>query len=138
MANGGFPESLDWGSKAPGEECMKVENSAQRLSLISTPWSLVCRAHHGSVGEAKAARQHLLERYGGAVCRYLRKVLRDPDAAEEVFQEFALQLVHGQLRGANPRRGRFRNFVKGTLFHLIADYRKQQRQWPGPLPEDGA
>jgi hypothetical protein len=32
---------------------------------------------------------------------------------------------------------RFRNFVKGTLFHLVADYRKQQRRWPGPLPADG-
>jgi RNA polymerase sigma-70 factor (ECF subfamily) len=28
--------------------------------------------------------------------------------------------------------------VKGTLFHLVADYRKQQRQWPGPLPADNA
>jgi hypothetical protein len=28
--------------------------------------------------------------------------------------------------------------VKGTLFHLIADYRKQQRKWPGPLPDDAA
>src|SRR5262249_37404622 len=51
---------------------------------------------------------------------------------------FAVQLLHGDLRGANPQRGRFRDFVKGMLFHLVADYRKQQRQWPGPLPGDGA
>jgi RNA polymerase sigma-70 factor (ECF subfamily) len=107
-----------------------------RLNLISTLWSLVCRANHGSGEEASTARQQLLERYGDAVRRYLRKVLRDPDAADEVFQEFALQLVHGDLRGADPERGRFRNFVKGTLFHLIADYRKRQRKWPGPLPAD--
>src|SRR5207253_2799935 len=83
-------------------------------------------------------RQQLLERYGCAVQRYLRKVLRDPDAADEVFQEFALHLLHGDLRGADAKRGRFRNFVKGTLFHLIADYRKHQRKWPRPLPADGA
>src|SRR5262245_16419258 len=117
---------------------MKVENPEPRLSMISTPWSLVCRAHHGPSGEMTAARKHLLERYGGAVCRYLRKVLRDPDAAEDVFQQFALHLVHGDLCGADPQRGRFRNFVKGTLFHLIADYRKEQQRWPGPLPSDGA
>src|SRR5262249_10313621 len=70
--------------------------------------------------------------------RYLAKVLGDQDAADEVFQEFALQLLHGELHGANPKRGRFRNFVKGTLFHLIADYRKQRRKWPGPLPADDA
>jgi DNA-directed RNA polymerase specialized sigma24 family protein len=117
---------------------MKPEPPHQRLSLIATPWSLVCRAHHGPAGEAQAARQQLLERYGGAVQRYLRQALHDTDAADEVFQEFALQVVHGDLRGADPQRGRFRQFVKGTLFHLIADYRKQQRKWPGPLPNEGA
>ena len=93
---------------------------------------------HGPAEQVKAARQQLLERYGGAVQRYLRKLLHDADAAAEVFQEFALQLVHGDLRGANPERGRFRNFVKGTLFHLVADYRKQQRDWPRPLPDEDA
>jgi RNA polymerase sigma-70 factor (ECF subfamily) len=117
---------------------MEQGNPDQRLSRISTLWSLVCRANEGPAEAANAARQELLERYGGAVRRYLRKVLHDPDAADEVFQEFALRLVHGDLRGANPQRGRFRNFVKGTLFHLIADYRKQQREWPGPLPAAGA
>src|SRR5439155_18741071 len=93
---------------------------------------------HGPAEAATSARQQLLERYGAAVRRYLRKLLRDPDAADEVFQEFAFHLVHGDLRGADPRRGRFRNFVKGTLFHLIADYHKRQRKWPGPLPDEGA
>jgi RNA polymerase sigma-70 factor (ECF subfamily) len=117
---------------------MHPEGLHQRLDLISTLWSVVCRAHQGSAAATTSARQQLLERYGDAVRRYLRKVLRDSDAAEEVFQEFALRLVHGDLRGADPRRGRFRDFVKGTLFHLIADYRKEQREWPGPLPADVA
>jgi RNA polymerase sigma-70 factor (ECF subfamily) len=117
---------------------MQQQELHQRLSLIPTLWSLVDLAHHGPTEAANSAREQLLERYRGAVCRYLRKLLHDPDAADEVFQEFALQLVHGDLRGANPQRGRFRNFVKGTLFHLVADYRKQQRKWPGPLPADGA
>jgi RNA polymerase sigma-70 factor (ECF subfamily) len=117
---------------------MVQEATNQRLSLISTQWSLVCRAHHGPDEEVNAARRHLLERYGGAVRRYLRKLLRDPDAADEVFQEFALHLVHGDLGGADPGRGRFRQFVKGTLFHLVADYRKKKRRWPGRLPADGA
>jgi DNA-directed RNA polymerase specialized sigma24 family protein len=117
---------------------VKPKNPNQRLSLIPTLWSLVYRAHHGPAEAANSARQQLLERYRGAAYRYLRKLLREPDAADEVFQEFALQLVRGGLRGANPERGRFRNFVKGTLLHLVADYRKQQRAWPGPLPAEGA
>ncbi len=115
---------------------MKQQDPNQRLSRISTLWSLICQAHHGPAEAVNSARQELLERYGGAVQRYLRKVLHDPDAAAEVFQEFALQMVRGRLRGADPGRGRFRDFVKGTLFHLVADYRKRQRNWPGPLPAD--
>jgi len=104
------------------------------LNQISTLWSLVCRANQGPTEAAKSARQQLLERYGGAIRRYLRNVLNDKDAADEIFQEFALELCHGNLRGANPQRGRFRDFVKGTLLHLIADYRRQQRHWPQSLP----
>jgi RNA polymerase sigma-70 factor (ECF subfamily) len=110
----------------------------QRLSQIPTLWSLVFQAHRGPTEAAWPARRQLLERYGGAIQRYLRKVLRDPDAAAEVFQEFALQLLHGDLRGADPQRGRFRNYVKGTLFHLVADYRAAQRRRPAPLPDDSA
>jgi RNA polymerase sigma factor (sigma-70 family) len=117
---------------------MQPENINDRLSLISTLWSLVCRAHGGPAATAASARQQLLERYEGAIRRYLRKVVRDADAADEIAQEFALELLHGRLRGANPGRGRFRNFVKGTLFHLVADYHKERRGWPGPLPADDA
>ncbi len=117
---------------------MPRSNLDQRLSGISTLWSLVCQAHQGPDEAVTSARQQLLFRYGNAVKRYLRKVLHETDTADEVFQRFALRLLHGDLHGANPERGRFRNFVKGTLFHLIADYRKQQQRWPGPLPEEGA
>jgi RNA polymerase sigma factor (sigma-70 family) len=117
---------------------MNQENVSQRLNLISTQWSLVCRANHASAEDAESARQQLLERYRGAIRRYLRAVLHDADVADEIFQEFALDLLHGGLRGANPERGKFRNFVKGTLFHLIADYHRRQRTWPRPLPVDDA
>src|SRR5262249_55405560 len=92
-----------------------------RLSLIPTRWSLIDQAHHGPSEAAKSAREELLRRYEGAVKRYLRKVMRSDDDADEVFQEFAFRVLHGDLRGADPKRGRFRDFVKGTLFHLIAD-----------------
>ena len=91
---------------------MKQDHPNRRLGRISTPWPLVYRSNHAQAGEANAARHQLLARYGGAVRRSLRKVLRDADAADEVLQEFALQVVHGDLRGADPRRGRFRHFVR--------------------------
>jgi len=116
---------------------VQQENPDHRLSRIPTLWSLVYLAHHGPTGAQQSARRQLLDRYGDAVRRYLRKLLRDLNAADEVFQEFALRLLKGDFRGANAKRGRFCNFVKGVLFHLIADYHKQQERWPGPLPRDG-
>ena len=107
-----------------------------RLNEISTLWSVVLQANQDADEAARLAQRRLLERYGGAVRRYLLGALRDPDAAEELFQEFALLLVDGDLRGADRQRGRFRDFVKGVLFHLIERHHRQARRRPQALPPD--
>src|SRR5438093_7304269 len=92
-------------AEPPGVTAMHKESCAEQgicdrpLNLIPTLWSLVRRAHSDPLDEARAARRQLLERYGGAIRRYLRRLLHDPHAADEVFQEFALQLLQGDLRG---------------------------------------
>jgi RNA polymerase sigma-70 factor (ECF subfamily) len=111
--------------------------SDPRLSHISTLWTLVARAHQDPDSQVQAAQKALLERYGGAVRRYLLGALRDPDAAEDLFQEFAYRFLHGDLKGADSGRGRFRDYVKGVLFHLIADFHRQQKRRPLPLPPEG-
>jgi hypothetical protein len=97
------------------------------LSQIQTLWSMVERAHgdHTNVG---SAQQLLLDRYGGAVRRYALAALRDEDAADEVFQEFALKFVRGDFRGADPGRGRFRAFVKTIVYRLIVDYQRRKKK----------
>ena len=102
------------------------------LSQIQTLWTLVRQRHAGSAEKATAQRR-LIDRYGGAVLRYLRGALHDPNAAEEVFQEFAYRLLHGDLGGADPQRGRFRYFVKGVLFHMVADHHRRQQRQPRQL-----
>jgi RNA polymerase sigma-70 factor (ECF subfamily) len=72
------------------------------------------------------------------VRRYLLGALHDPDAADELFQEFALQFLRGGFRRADPEHGRFRNYLKSALFHLVAHYRRRQRRQPLPLREDAA
>ena len=103
------------------------------LSRIETLWSVVRRAHDGSKDNVRAAQQALLERYGGAVRKYLLASLRDADAADEVFQEFALRFARGDFRSADPARGRFRDFVKAALFHLIVDFRRLRGRRLQPL-----
>jgi RNA polymerase sigma factor (sigma-70 family) len=113
---------------------MDQESQHQRLGEISTLWGLIGVAAGSSPEAVGAAQEALLERYGGAVRRYLLGALRDPDAAAEVFQEFALRFVRGDLfRNASPERGRFRDFVITAVFHLIVDYQRRQRRRPCSL-----
>jgi RNA polymerase sigma-70 factor (ECF subfamily) len=112
-----------------------VEKTDQdRLSHISTLWMLVADAKGGPAEAVMAAQQELLRRYNRAVHRYLLDALRNHDAADELAQEFALRFLRGDCRGVNPERGRFRDFIKGVLCHLIIDYYRRQRTLPKPLP----
>lgn len=109
-----------------------------RLSRIDTLWSVVRKAH-GTGGEtARRAQELLFHRYSGAIRRYLLGALRNEDAADEVFQEFSLKLVGGAFQRADADHGRFRNFLKTSLFHLIVDHQRQQRRRGAerPLPAD--
>jgi RNA polymerase sigma-70 factor (ECF subfamily) len=104
---------------------MQPADSNRPLDGISTLWSVVSRAHGGATEEVSAAQQELLMRYGGAIHRYLLGALRDPDAADELAQEFALRFVRGDFRNVDPAHGRFRDFIKAVLIHLIADHHRR-------------
>jgi RNA polymerase sigma-70 factor (ECF subfamily) len=108
----------------------------QRLSQIGTLWSIVNRAGGPDDEDVTAARQRLLQRYGGAVKRYLLGALRDAEVADELTQEFALRFMDGKYSGADRERGRFRSFIKGVLAHLIADHFRRLQARPGALPLD--
>lgn len=114
----------------------------ERLSRIVTQWSIVRQAHDNDHADRNSAQQALLERYGGAVRRYLLASLRDADAADEVFQEFALRFVRGDLRSANPDHGKFRNFLRTIVSRMVVDHhrrgqrrRKHEKTAPTGLPQ---
>ena len=111
-----------------------MDDDNLHLSRIQTVWWMV-REAHGDHTAVQAAQQSLLTRYGGAVRRYALAALRDEDAADEVFQEFALRFVRGDFRQADPERGRFRAFVKTVVYRLIVDYqrRAKKRIREGPM-----
>ena len=108
----------------------------QRLSRMSTVWTMVFEAHGGEADAATAAMSGLALRYSGVVYRYLLGAVRDPDAAAELSQELALRILRGAFRHADPSRGRFRDYLKTALIHLVDDYRAAQRSRPRPLPRD--
>jgi RNA polymerase sigma factor (sigma-70 family) len=121
------------GSGEP-EDAM-TEPILQRLSRISTSWSMLAKAHAAG-DEATTARRLLCERYQGAVRRYAHAVIRDAAAAEDLTQEFALARVRGDFHGARPERGRFRDYVKGVVFNLVSQQRRRSRRQPGTLADE--
>ncbi len=107
------------------------------LSQMATQWTLLFCARGGPDGEVRSARRQLLEQYGPAVRRYLLAAVRDPEAADELYQEFALRLVDGRFDRAHPERGRFRDFLKTCLYHLVVDRQRRRRKLHLPLPAEG-
>jgi RNA polymerase sigma-70 factor (ECF subfamily) len=77
-----------------------------------------------------------MQRYCGAVYRYLRGALHDEEAALELFQEFALRFLRGDFHRADPAAGRFRDYLRAALSHLVTDYHRERRAQPQPLPAD--
>ncbi len=104
-----------------------MEEDDLHISRINTAWSMV-REAHGDHTAVQSAQQRLLERYGGAVRKYALSALRNEDAAEDVFQEFALKFVRGDFGNADPERGRFRAFVKTVVYRLIVDYQRRVKK----------
>src|SRR5262249_10634620 len=132
----GIREGIRWPLPCfipPKERNVASENNIpDRLSRITTLWSVVGHAHEEPGDAVMAAQRQLLERYGGAARRYLLAAVRDADGGDELFQLFACRFLHGDLRGANPERGRFRDYLKGVLYHLAVDYHKRSRVVPLP------
>ena len=104
-----------------------MDDDDLHISRINTAWSMV-REAHGDHTAVQSAQQQLLERYGGAIRRYALSALRSEDAADDVFQEFALKFVRGDFGNADPERGRFRAFVKTIVYRLIVDYQRRAKK----------
>jgi DNA-directed RNA polymerase specialized sigma24 family protein len=105
-------------------------NDEDRLSQIETLWSVVLDANAQSVEGRSHAQQQLLARYGAAVQRYLLGALRDANAAEDAYQEFAVKFLKGDFRNASPEKGRFRGFLKVVLSRIVADHYRALKRKP--------
>lgn len=107
----------------------------QRLSQIQTLWSVVRRAHADESEVSDSAQQEMLDRYGAAIQRYLLGSLRDPTAAEDAYQEFALRFLRGDYGSADPDKGRFRSFLKTVLYRLVVEHHRDRKRRKTPQME---
>lgn len=97
---------------------------------------MLFRANAASTTGKLPAQHALMERYGGAVFRYLLGAVRDPDAAAELTQEFVVRFLRGDFHRANPDQGRFRDYLRTALINLAREYRRTMQRLPGPLNPD--
>src|ERR1700716_1521524 len=95
--------------------------SEKRLTEIPTSWTTI-RTAHTAGPESDTAMSELIGRYHDAVGRYLKLKLRDENLADEVSQEFWTKLLTHKLAGADPSKGRFRDYLRTVLHRLIIDH----------------
>ena len=86
--------------------------SSQRvwLNRISTRWTAVNNP------------TLFVKRYGRAIRKYIATLVRDPNDAEEVEQEFMLRMVQKGFHSADANKGKFR-------YYLITIIRNAATQW---------
>jgi RNA polymerase sigma-70 factor (ECF subfamily) len=97
---------------------------------------MIFQAHQGTASAELVAQRLLMQRYCGAVYRYLLGIARDPDVADDLAQEFAIRFLRGDFHRADPERGRFRDFLKMALRHLVVDHHRRKRAQPGHMAVD--
>jgi RNA polymerase sigma-70 factor (ECF subfamily) len=110
-----------------GGRARTINVDDSRLSQLTTRWSIVFQACHGPGQADKAAQAEVLERYCGAIYRYVLRVLGDPDLADEACQEFAYRFVRGDFRHADPTKGRFRDYLKKAVIHLLREFHRTRK-----------
>ncbi len=89
------------------------------LNRISTQWSAV---HNPS---------HFLIRYAASVRSYLVALLKDVQEADDVAQEFFLSVVAKGFVRADADRGRFRDYLKTSVYNAAMSHLRRQRRQPG-------
>jgi DNA-directed RNA polymerase specialized sigma24 family protein len=107
------------------------DDFAPRLDVIETQWSLVRRAHQGTIVSGTDARQALVLRYAPAIRAYVQAITRDEQITDEISQDAMVRLLQGDFAGADPGRGRFRDLLKVAVRNMVRNYWDKQKRRQG-------
>ena len=89
-------------------------------SVISTRWSALRQAHQGSEKAAAAARQKLMERYCGAIYRYLLSAVRGEYARDHRANVVTILLDIFEIQSARNTREEILSLLLGPTGNLRA------------------
>jgi RNA polymerase sigma factor (sigma-70 family) len=95
--------------------------AAGRPEFFTTQWGMVTAASAEGTIEARAALDGLYRVYCYPVYAFIRRRGYSRHDAQDLTQDFFVYLLEKTvLARADPKRGRFRSFLLGTLDHFLA------------------
>lgn len=103
------------------EAADRSADQPREIKLISTHWTSLSNP------------TRFVTRYGGAVRAYLRALLPTHDDADEVEQEFLLQVVAKGFPTAAPGRGQFRHYLISIVRNAAYSHLRKQSRRPAVL-----
>lgn len=92
-----------------------------RIDAIPTSWSLI-REAHGDRSQVDQARHDFVLRYSPAIRAYVKAIMQHDPQSDEVAQDIVVKMLQGSLSGADPNRGRFRDFLKVVVRNMVRNY----------------
>lgn len=104
---------------------------APRLDGIETRWSLVQRAHQGTLVSGSEARQALVMRYSQSIRGYVAALTRNREDSDEIAQEVVVRMLKGDFGGADPNRGRFRDLLKVAVRNMVRNHWEKSNRRKG-------
>lgn len=105
-------------SMTDAESSSEVLERPRELKLISTHWTMVSNP------------SRFVTRYGAAVRAYLRALLPTRHDADDVEQEFLLQVVERGFPTVAPGRGYFRHYLIAVVRNAALAHLKRQSKRP--------
>lgn len=93
-----------------------------RIDQINTRWTLIQRAHGAAPASIAEARNELVLRYAGAIRKYVGAITRNEEDSDELAQDVVVRLLKGDFAGADPARGRFRDFLKVAIRNMARNF----------------
>ena len=108
--------------------------SPSRIDRLVTNWSEFRLAHSEQSESAEQARDQLVMRYAPAIRRYVISMTKSETDGEELAQEVIVRLLKGDFAGADPNRGRFRDFLKTVIRNMVRNHwDRQNRRRPANI-----
>jgi DNA-directed RNA polymerase specialized sigma24 family protein len=99
-----------------------------RPEFPTTKWGLLAAASTEDSGDARAALEELYRFYCYPVYAFIRRRGHGREDAQDLTQDFFVHLLEkGALGRADVQRGRFRNFLLGSLEYFLAHAAERAR-----------